>query len=216
MLIDSKRSKERKEEEKIPRESKRYVGRVKKERKRRREMEKEGGEKEREERIEETVLEILKESDMESVTEHKIRAMAAERLALDLSVPHRKKMVRKVVESFLVSQQAEEDDKNKEEEEGEEEENQKEEDEEEEEGKGKKHYGYDDSGDLILCNLNNKRRVTLQEFRGKTLVSIREFYEKDGKQLPTSKGISLPVDQWKVLKDAAPAVEDAIKKLQGF
>lgn len=28
----------------------------------------------------------------------------------------------------------------------------------------------------------------MQEFRGKTLVSIREYYSKDGKDLPSSKG----------------------------
>lgn len=33
--------------------------------------------------------------------------------------------------------------------------------------------------------------MTIQEFRGKTLVSIREYYKKDGKQLPTSKGTFL-------------------------
>ena len=39
-----------------------------------------------------------------------------------------------------------------------------------------------------LIQLSNKRRVVIQDFRGKTLVSIREFYEKDGKQIPTAKG----------------------------
>ena len=36
--------------------------------------------------------------------------------------------------------------------------------------------------------LSDKRKVTIQDFRGKTLVSIREFYRKDGKELPSSKG----------------------------
>ncbi|RVW43154.1 RNA polymerase II transcriptional coactivator KELP [Vitis vinifera] len=36
---------------------------------------------------------------------------------------------------------------------------------------------------------NEMRRVTIQDFRGKTLVSIREFYRKDGKELPSSKGL---------------------------
>lgn len=36
--------------------------------------------------------------------------------------------------------------------------------------------------------LSSKRRVTLSEFRGKTLVSIREYYSRDGKELPSSKG----------------------------
>ena len=30
--------------------------------------------------------------------------------------------------------------------------------------------------------------MTIQDFRGKTLVSIREYYSKEGKELPTSKG----------------------------
>lgn len=30
--------------------------------------------------------------------------------------------------------------------------------------------------------------MTIQEFRGKSLVSIREYYKKDGKELPSSKG----------------------------
>lgn len=33
--------------------------------------------------------------------------------------------------------------------------------------------------------------MTIQEFKGKTLVSIREYYKKDGKELPTSKGTYL-------------------------
>lgn len=48
-------------------------------------------------------------------------------------------------------------------------------------------------GVLSFLQLSNKRRVTVQDFRGKTLVSIREYYEKEGKQLPTSKGILLLV-----------------------
>ncbi|KAL7213269.1 hypothetical protein ACSBR2_015894 [Camellia fascicularis] len=38
-----------------------------------------------------------------------------------------------------------------------------------------------------LC-LSEKRRVTIQDFRGKTLVSMREYYRRDGKDLPTAKG----------------------------
>ncbi|CAL5391052.1 unnamed protein product [Camellia sinensis] len=47
---------------------------------------------------------------------------------------------------------------------------------------------YDDDGDLIICRLSEKRRVTIQDFRGKTLVSMREYYKRDDKDLPTLKG----------------------------
>ncbi|PWA35921.1 RNA polymerase II transcriptional coactivator KELP [Artemisia annua] len=108
-------------------------------------------------KIEETVLEILKSSDMESTTEYKVRKSASEKMGIDLSEPDRKKLVR---------------------------------------------------------NLSDKRRVTLTEFKGKSLVSIREYYRKDGKELPSSKGISLTAEQWSNFSKNVPAIEKAIKKME--
>ncbi|CAL4974480.1 unnamed protein product [Urochloa decumbens] len=145
-------------------------------------------------KVEETVLEILRGSDMDSVTEYKVRSAAADRLGIDLSAPDRKRFVRGVVEGYLTSlssQEVEEEQPQQqggagEEAKGDEEEEEEEEEEEAEGGARKREY--DDNGDLILCRLSSKRRVTLSEFKGRTLVSIREFYMKDGKELPTSKG----------------------------
>jgi hypothetical protein len=36
--------------------------------------------------------------------------------------------------------------------------------------------------------LTKKRKVTIQDFKGRRYVSIREFYTKDGKELPSNKG----------------------------
>ncbi|GJY80269.1 RNA polymerase II transcriptional coactivator KELP [Tanacetum coccineum] len=119
---------------------------------------------------------------MESTTEYKVRKSASEKLGIDLSEPERKKLVKNVVQTYLEQQQD-----NEVEEEEEEEEEGSEEDEKKKVG-GKE---YDDDGDLILCRLSNKRRVTLTEFKGKSLVSIREYYMKDGKELPSSKGMAL-------------------------
>lgn len=46
----------------------------------------------------------------------------------------------------------------------------------------------DDDGNEFW-NLNDKgtRRVTINEFKGKMMVNIREYYEKDGKSLPGKK-----------------------------
>ncbi|ESW32178.1 hypothetical protein PHAVU_002G300000 [Phaseolus vulgaris] len=151
-------------------------------------------------RIEETVRRILQESDMDEVTESKIRKQASEQLGLNLSQPHFKAFVKQVVGAFLqekLQEQEENDEKEDEEEQG--------------VSKGKE---YDDEGDLIICKLSEKRRVTIQDFRGKTLVSIREYYKKDGKDLPTSKGISLTEEQWSAFKKNLPAIEKAISKME--
>lgn len=72
----------------------------------------------------------------------------------------------------------------------------------------------EDDVDSVICELSSKRKVAVSSFKGKLLVSVREYYEKDGKLLPSSKGISLNVEQWKALKNAMPAVEEAIKKFE--
>ncbi|OIT30350.1 PREDICTED: RNA polymerase II transcriptional coactivator KELP [Nicotiana attenuata] len=159
-------------------------------------------------KIEETVLEILKSCNLDEVTELKIRKMASEKLGLELSDPTRKAFVRQVVEKFLAEEQAKAEANEEEEEEEEEEEDNK----KKSSGAGDKEY--DDDGDLIVCRLSHKRRVTITEFRGKTLVSIREYYNKDGKELPTAKGISLTAEQWATFNKNIPAVEKAIKKME--
>ncbi|CAN8246543.1 unnamed protein product [Cochlearia groenlandica] len=163
-------------------------------------------EKEMEEKIERTVLEILKESDMSEMTEFKVRKLATERLGIDLSEKSHKAFVHRVVETFLDGHGSNQP------------EDEVAEEEEEEEGgakdgcKGNKEV--DDNGDLIICRLSEKRRVTIQEFKGKSLVSIREFYKKDGKELPSSKGISLTNEQWSTFKKNIPAIEQAVKEME--
>lgn len=164
-----------------------------------------------EEKIKEAVLDILNSSDMTKVTEAMIRKTASEKLEMDLSARDRKLFVRGVVETYL----AEQAEKNAEQEEVELDREKQEE--EEEEGDGKRKRGdkeYDDEGDLIMCRLSDKRRVTIQDFRGKTLVSMREYYKRDGKELPTAKGISLTAEQWATFKKNVPAIEKAIKKME--
>lgn len=44
------------------------------------------------------------------------------------------------------------------------------------------------------------------------MVNIREFYEKDGKTLPGTKGISLPPEQWHKLSAGLGALDAALKE----
>ncbi|GKZ74373.1 hypothetical protein AnigIFM60653_009055 [Aspergillus niger] len=55
----------------------------------------------------------------------------------------------------------------------------------------------DSNGDLYW-EISKARRVTISSFRGKTLVNIREYYEKDGHELPgkKDKGESIPRPQY--------------------
>ncbi|KAL1191868.1 RNA polymerase II transcriptional coactivator KELP [Cardamine amara subsp. amara] len=163
-------------------------------------------EEETKEKIEKTVFEILMESDMAEMTEFKIRKLASERLGIDLSEKSYKAHVRAIVNAFLDEQREKDyyEQKKLDEE--------KEKEKEEDGRKGNKEF--DDDGDLIICRLSDKRRVTIQEFKGKTLVSIREYYKKDGKELPTSKGISLTDEQWSTFKKNIPAIEKAVKKME--
>ncbi|CAI7807253.1 unnamed protein product [Closterium sp. NIES-53] len=61
--------------------------------------------------------------------------------------------------------------------------------------------------------LSGKRKLTVSEFKGRLLVSIREYYEKGGKDMPSSKGISLPPDQWDKLVRHIDTVQEAIDHL---
>ncbi|KAL8788675.1 MAG: hypothetical protein Q9195_007176 [Heterodermia aff. obscurata] len=64
-------------------------------------------------------------------------------------------------------------------------------------------------------DISDKRRVSVDEFRGNTMVNIREYYEKDGELLPTKKvyrkqGISLTVSQYNAFIAALPDIEKAL------
>ncbi|KAI9800398.1 MAG: hypothetical protein M1825_004168 [Sarcosagium campestre] len=71
--------------------------------------------------------------------------------------------------------------------------------------------GSRDEDGAEFWELSKNRRVTVSEFRGKYMVNLREYYEKDGKSLPGKKGISLPIDQFNALVAVLPHLETALK-----
>ncbi|QSZ31721.1 hypothetical protein DSL72_001288 [Monilinia vaccinii-corymbosi] len=63
-----------------------------------------------------------------------------------------------------------------------------------------------------LSDGRTPRKLELSDFKGQTLINIREFYEKDGKLLPGKKGISLTIDQYKNLLRSIPQINANLKK----
>ncbi|KAJ5770770.1 uncharacterized protein N7511_002821 [Penicillium nucicola] len=68
----------------------------------------------------------------------------------------------------------------------------------------------DSNGDRYW-EISKTRRVTVSSFREKNMVNIREYYTKDGQDLPGKKGISLPMDQFSTLITLLPQLEQALK-----
>lgn len=64
----------------------------------------------------------------------------------------------------------------------------------------------------LYWDISKARRVTLSDFRGKMMVGIREYYEKDGQMLPGKKGISMTLEQYGVLISLLPGIEGELRK----
>ncbi|KAM0840801.1 hypothetical protein ACQ4PT_046495 [Festuca glaucescens] len=69
-----------------------------------------------------------------------------------------------------------------------------------------------DDGGTVVAQISKNKRVSVRSWNGKVMVDVREFYVKDGKDLPGRKGISLTMDQWKILRDNIKAIDEAIKE----
>eukprot|EP00246_Nothoceros_aenigmaticus_P000119 TRINITY_DN10178_c0_g1_i1.p2 TRINITY_DN10178_c0_g1~~TRINITY_DN10178_c0_g1_i1.p2 ORF type:complete len:189 (-),score=30.14 TRINITY_DN10178_c0_g1_i1:1232-1798(-) len=185
-------------------------------------------ENEEHEIIRAAVLKILQESDMTVMTESRVRELASHETGIDLTRKPYKQRVQQLVQDFLASEAVADAD----EEEGSEDDKIS--------GKTSKELcpqpkkskptatfqevqspgrkpGENtrmEDGALLVCQLTSKRNVTVADWKGTKLVSIREFYEKDGKTLP-GKGISLTRDQWKALKEGFADIDGAIKTIKG-
>ncbi|KAK9795239.1 hypothetical protein WJX73_010207 [Symbiochloris irregularis] len=58
-----------------------------------------------------------------------------------------------------------------------------------------------DEDETYELQLSAKRKVTISKYTGKPTVNIREYYEKEGEQLPGKKGIMLTAQLWNKLTD---------------
>ncbi|KAJ1401231.1 Transcriptional coactivator p15 [Sesbania bispinosa] len=70
----------------------------------------------------------------------------------------------------------------------------------------------DDPDSIVVCEISKNRRVSVRNWQGRIVVDIREFYVKDGKQMPGKKGISLTMDQWNVLRNHIEEIDQAVNE----
>ncbi|KAK4418503.1 RNA polymerase II transcriptional coactivator KELP [Sesamum alatum] len=158
-------------------------------------------------KIEDTVLQILKASDLETTTELDVRAAAAERLGFGLSGVGHRRLVRQLVDSFLLSTAASIL------------------------GTTPLHsYNDDDSAERrdklqqqqlrgvgdglqgnyngkVICKLTDKRMVTIHDINGQNMVLDPGF-------LRVNSGVSLTPTQWSSFKASFPSIQEAIVKLE--
>ncbi|KAJ7045545.1 transcriptional Coactivator p15-domain-containing protein [Mycena alexandri] len=66
-----------------------------------------------------------------------------------------------------------------------------------------------------FIELGKAKRATVRNFKGSTLIDIREFYtdKETGEPKPGKKGISLTPEQWQELKQATPTLDALIAKI---
>ncbi|KAL6555877.1 hypothetical protein OROHE_007151 [Orobanche hederae] len=67
-----------------------------------------------------------------------------------------------------------------------------------------------DSDQIVICELSKNRKVSVRNWQGKVVVDIREFYVKDGKELPGKRGISLTTDQWEILREHVDEIDQEV------
>lgn len=68
---------------------------------------------------------------------------------------------------------------------------------------------HNNEGDTYV-DLGKKKRVTVRDFKGSTLIDIREYYGSEGDEKPGKKGIALSVEQWKSLMQASDAISSLL------
>ncbi|KAF3774809.1 RNA polymerase II transcriptional coactivator [Nymphaea thermarum] len=53
----------------------------------------------------------------------------------------------------------------------------------------KRSFGGSSDDGIVVCEISRNRSVSVRVWQGKPTVDIREFYVKDGKQMPGKKGL---------------------------
>ncbi|KAL8208093.1 hypothetical protein R6Q57_007505 [Mikania cordata] len=158
-------------------------------------------------KLEQTVNELLKAADLDIATELSIRKEAEKLLGVDLSDLPSKRLIRRIVESFLLSTSPVDDEVREEKENVEEVQTEK-------FPVDDRNIASDGGGERVICRLPGKRRISIENFRGTKMVSIREFYKKQGNVFTSGKGISLDPKEWSSFCSSFSDIDEAITKME--
>ncbi|KAK6137059.1 hypothetical protein DH2020_029198 [Rehmannia glutinosa] len=159
-------------------------------------------------KIEDTVLQILKATDLDTATEFSVRAAAEQRLGLGLSDLTHRRLVQHLIRSFLLSSAAAilgttfPNDGNNNDENG------------EHHIKQPQQRQLTDIAGFSGVQLSDKRMVTIHDAYGATMVAIRDFDMKDGNMLPKRGGLSLTATQWSSFRNSFPSIQEAIENME--
>lgn len=69
-----------------------------------------------------------------------------------------------------------------------------------------------DGENNLYWEISKARRVSVSDYKGKTMISIREYYEKNDEWLPGKKGITLTLEQYASLISILPGIETELRK----
>ena len=69
-----------------------------------------------------------------------------------------------------------------------------------------------DKENNLFWEISKARRVTVSDFRGKKMIHIREYYDKDGEMLPGKKGIGITLEQYASLLAVLPGIENELRR----
>ncbi|MCQ2604728.1 MAG: transcriptional coactivator p15/PC4 family protein [Spirochaetia bacterium] len=62
-----------------------------------------------------------------------------------------------------------------------------------------------------MIKIGKDIKVQAQEFKGKTYIAIRRWYEEDGVEKPGKQGINLKVEEWQEFLDKLEDIKGDIK-----
>jgi len=69
--------------------------------------------------------------------------------------------------------------------------------------------------ETTVCEMSNTRRCSVSKFKGRVLVNVREYYEKDGRLLPGAKGAALSAEAAAILVANAEKIDERVRQLDG-